>query len=105
MPNNEHYEVDRPETKELLRDIGARIKQVLPDSMGFTLFMFDYGQGGAMFYISSAERGDMVQSLQEFLAKQGVENMGPLKTYKAGEQLRPGDLIVIKPNGLAFKAK
>ncbi len=67
------YQVKNPEAEAALKDIGRIIKDQMPDNMGFALLMFDYGKDGAMFYLSSAQREDMVKAMLEFLQKQGVE--------------------------------
>lgn len=41
----------------------------LPVGMGFALLMFDFGPGGNMFYISNAQREDVLKSMQEFIDK------------------------------------
>lgn len=61
----------RDETAEtVLRDIGRIIKDALPPHLGFTLLIYDYGEGGNMFYLSSAQREDMINSMKEFIEKQ-----------------------------------
>lgn len=57
-------------TEERLRVIGEKVKKMMPKGMGMTIFMFDYGENGNMFYISSAKREDMIASIKEFLQKQ-----------------------------------
>jgi hypothetical protein len=64
------YEVRNPEAEKSLREIGGLIKGQLPPNMGFTLFLFDYGEKGSTFYMSSANRADMLKLLWEFIGKQ-----------------------------------
>ena len=52
-----------------LREVAEFIKPKLPDGMGFTLLMFDFGSGGNMFYISDGQREDVLKSMQEFIDK------------------------------------
>lgn len=64
------FEVKNPEVETKLREIGGVIGKELPQGFGFTLFLFEYGEGGSMFYISSAQREDMIKAIMEFLEKQ-----------------------------------
>lgn len=63
------YEVRNPEVEEILRKFGRMMKDTMPSGFGFALLIFTYGQGGSMFYISSAERQDMINSMREFIQK------------------------------------
>jgi hypothetical protein len=67
MDNN--FEVKDEEIEKKLRFIGSIIKKQLPKELGFTLMLFDYGEKGNMFYISSAQREDMIKAMKEFIAK------------------------------------
>jgi hypothetical protein len=53
-----------------MRDIGERIGEGLPPGYGFLLMIFNFGEGGNMFYISNGEREDMMNAMREFLQKQ-----------------------------------
>lgn len=57
-------------TEEKLREVGKIIKTTLPPHLGFTLLLYDYGEGGATFYMSSANREDNIRLMQEFIEKQ-----------------------------------
>ncbi len=52
-----------------LRKLGNIIKPQVPSGMGFTLLMFDYGEGGNMFYLSSADREGCIKAMREFIGK------------------------------------
>lgn len=52
-----------------LRRIGALIGKELPAGWGFNLLLFTYGEGGSLFYISSAERADVINVMKEYIAK------------------------------------
>jgi hypothetical protein len=67
------FEVENDEVKALLRDISRIIKSQMPDGWGFTLLLFSYGAGGDLFYMSSAQRDDMIKLMREFIAKQGKQ--------------------------------
>jgi hypothetical protein len=70
MPRDEEFEVDEPEIRAMLNDIGHTIGDQLPAGWGMTLLIFSFGDGGATFYISNAERGTMIAALQEFVRHQ-----------------------------------
>jgi len=71
------YNVRHPEIEQALRSLATQIKTQVPTGYGFTLLIFSYGQmglpgegkAGSMFYISSAQRQDMVQAMKEFIAR------------------------------------
>lgn len=67
---DERYEVKNDDMKRQLHDISAAIDAGLPEGMGFGLFLFEFGPGGAMFWMSNAQRADIVASLKEWIAKQ-----------------------------------
>lgn len=64
-----NLEVRNEEIEKLLRVVGLTIKDIMPKGWGFTVLMFDYGDHGNMFYMSSAEREDMIKAMKEFIAK------------------------------------
>lgn len=67
----ENYEVHNEEIKTLLKEEGKAFAMRMPKGWGFTLFMFDLNTSdGSMFYISSAQREDMIKALEEFIEKQ-----------------------------------
>lgn len=66
----EDYHAEMPEAvKVILKDIGASLGGCMPAGWGFALLMFTYGEGGAMSWISSAQRADMCSALEEMLFK------------------------------------
>lgn len=70
----DNFEIKNADIESRLRDIGETLKKRVPEGMGFTVLMFDYGAGGAMFYLSSAQRADMINSMKEFIKKQEAKN-------------------------------
>jgi hypothetical protein len=79
MENDEHdFEVTSEDIQLLLRRIGLRLKESMPDGWGFALFIFshgksglkDEGEEGSIFYLSSANRKDMIKALKEFIKKE-----------------------------------
>lgn len=51
------------------RDIARLLAGVLPPGIGFTLMLYDFGEGGFTTYLSNARRDDMVRMLKETLGK------------------------------------
>jgi hypothetical protein len=73
--SDERFEVINEEIVSKMRSIGDRIHNAINESdskgkMGFALFLFEFGDGGATFYISDAQRADMVSVLEEFIARE-----------------------------------
>jgi hypothetical protein len=58
-----------PTTETLVHEIGATIKSVLPEGVGFALLFFSLGAGGTMAYCSNAKREDMIAALLELVAQ------------------------------------
>lgn len=57
--------------RPIMNDIGKIIGQAIRDAkenMGFALFVFDFGEGGRINYISNAQREDMLATLKAFIA-------------------------------------
>lgn len=56
----------------------------MPDGWGFTLLMFNYGVGeklgDGLFYLSSANREDMIATMREFIAKEEGRYVEGVKT-------------------------
>lgn len=67
----ESYEIKNPEIEAVLRELGEYLKGRMPKDWGFTLLMQSHGEAGATFYISSVEREGALDSMIEFLRKQG----------------------------------
>lgn len=69
-PFSDGYEVQDARLEELQRDLAAHITAELPPGFGFTLFLIEYGKpGGRLFYISSIQKSDMLNTLTEFLTR------------------------------------
>jgi hypothetical protein len=57
------------EYRDLMNAVAAGLSEVFPKPLGFTLLVFRMGSNdGRMNYISSAERGDMITAMKEFIA-------------------------------------
>ncbi|HEX3941369.1 MAG TPA: hypothetical protein VHX11_07805 [Acidobacteriaceae bacterium] len=63
------YEVRDKEVQATLAGIGRVLKESMPEGWGFTLLITSYGAGGAVFYLSSCERQDMIATMREFIQK------------------------------------
>ncbi len=71
MPDD--FQVKNAGVEAKLKEIGHIIGDQMPEGFGFTLLMFDYGEGGGMFYMSSAKREDMIKAMKEFINRQETE--------------------------------
>lgn len=66
------YRVPVPEdVRRTMNDLGRSIGKALPPGWGFGLFIFTYGEGGTMTWLSNAQRDDMVKALQEWMRTEG----------------------------------
>jgi hypothetical protein len=71
VDDDPRYEVKHERAEAALRGIAKAIADATPPGFGFALFLFTYGEGGATFYISSAQRDDVRRLLAEWLRKEG----------------------------------
>jgi hypothetical protein len=63
-----HYTTsDAAAMRPLLQALGGQIGEQLPVGWGFNLLLFTYGEGGSLFYISSAERQDVIAVMREYI--------------------------------------
>jgi hypothetical protein len=74
----DHFEVENEEITSRMRDIGQRIHAAIDESdlagkMGFALLIFEFAEKGAAFYISDAQRADMIRVMEEFIERQRKE--------------------------------
>lgn len=63
------FTVENAKLKKILRQLAGSIAARLPTGWGFTLLLFEYGEKGSLFYISNAQRADMVRTMKEFIAR------------------------------------
>lgn len=61
------FNVRDEKAEKILKEIGGVLKDQMPEGYGFSLLIFPFGEGGGMFYISSAERADMIKAMEEFI--------------------------------------
>lgn len=64
------FEERNSEIEELLKELGIMLRKYVPSGFGFSLLIFEYNEG-SLFYISSAQREDMIKTMVEFIEKQG----------------------------------
>jgi hypothetical protein len=62
------YEIRNEKIEELLRGLGRKLKADMPAGYGFSLLIFGY-ENHELFYISSAQREDVVRTMREFIEK------------------------------------
>jgi len=81
------YEIENDAIKSVLNGIAKRIGASLDPGWGFLLMLFEYGEKGSMFYISSAERGDCMRMAQEWIDKQKASDK------MTAQELNPNDPV------------
>jgi len=73
MTDQSGYNIRNDEIEALLRRLANTLKGSMPEGWGFTLMLFNYGEGtkasDGMFYISTAQRDDMIKVMREFIAR------------------------------------
>jgi hypothetical protein len=55
--------------RPVLQRLGGVIGEALPAGWGFNLLLLQYGEGGSLFYISSAERQDVIAVMREYISR------------------------------------
>ncbi len=66
----EQIGLDLDHFKAVGKDIGNVLKTAIGSArVGFGLFLFSFGEGGWMTWLSNAERADMTRALKEWIAK------------------------------------
>ena len=71
------YNVRSTQVEAMLRAMGREWKERMPPGWGFTVLMFSYGktglpgegEEGAVFYLSTADRADMVKVMADFIKR------------------------------------
>lgn len=67
MPRPEYDGPDLASLETKAREVGGLVASVMPDGAGFCLFVFSFGEGGWMTYVSNADRTDLVDAVREWL--------------------------------------
>lgn len=73
-PDPNFHETPPEDIQMTMKDIGRLIGSALPRGYGFNLLIFDFGEGGSMFYISNARRRDMLKLMKEFIEKEEAKH-------------------------------
>ena len=61
-----HYDVRDKVIEDKMKELATKISSFLPKSWGFNLLIFEYNQkDGAVFYISSAEKQNVIEMLEK----------------------------------------
>lgn len=63
------FDVRNAEVEQKLKEIGNLLRDVMPVGWGFIFLITSYGEDGSMFYMSSVERQDAINTLREFIQK------------------------------------
>lgn len=63
------FEIKNDEITEILRRVGTSVNKEMPDGWGFGLFIFQF-RGEGFFWISDANRADMIKALREFIKRE-----------------------------------
>lgn len=69
MQPDKNYEVQNEDVEISMKEIGDVIGKSLPKGWGFNLMVFDFGKKGSMFYMSNAQRKDVINQMKEFMQK------------------------------------
>lgn len=59
----------RAELETDSRRLATMLKDALPESVGFALFVFNFGGPSNVAYVANSNRTDMIQMLKEWLAR------------------------------------
>lgn len=70
LQKDTNYQLRHAGAERALREIAEQIKPKLPPGFGFGLFLFEFGDHASMFWISNAQRPDMIKALREWIARQ-----------------------------------
>jgi hypothetical protein len=65
-----NFEVRNEQVENALKDIGQLVARSVPNGFGFAILMFNFGEGGGMFYVSNAQRKDMIKAMKEFVERE-----------------------------------
>ena len=71
---DERYEVRVADIEKKLKNLGQDIAEGLPEGWGFMLFITQFGKDGSNFYISNANRDDMMKVMQEWIEREKKKN-------------------------------
>lgn len=67
--SDQDFQIRHAGAERALREVGKQLGTKMPPGFGFGLFVFEFGEEGSMFWISNAQRPDMIKALREWIAK------------------------------------
>lgn len=69
LASNPNMTIHNEEIEQAMGAIGQTVAKALPAGWGFMLNIFSFGPNGATFYMSNAQRADMVSNMRELADK------------------------------------
>lgn len=74
MSDDQRFTYKNEAIEKTLKDIGAMLGEATkPHNYGFALFLYEFGEGGGLFYIANGSRDDVMKMLGEFVDRQSLE--------------------------------
>lgn len=71
MQSESRYTIPDPaEINPLMQELGRNIGAKLPKGWGYNLLLFTFGEKGSLFYISNADRSDVMSVMREWISRQ-----------------------------------
>lgn len=71
---DKRFEIENEAVRKVLNEIAGKIGGALDEGWGFLLMLFSYDdsmvEGGGLFYLSSAERKDVMKMVKEWMRRQ-----------------------------------
>ncbi len=59
--------LNREDLEKTCRGYADAFQDVVPEGVGFAIFLFDFGEKGNTAYVSTADRKDMLKLLKEWI--------------------------------------
>ena len=69
-PETDAERVARLSVERECRRMADAIMKALPPGVGFALFLYDFGEAGALAYCANGEREGVLKMLREFIARE-----------------------------------
>lgn len=66
---SENFKVQSPEMEKTLKALGQSLQMLLPANIGYTILLYDYGDFGKLFYMSTIGQQDSINVMKEFIDK------------------------------------
>lgn len=80
------FKVDNPKIKQLMNNLAVLLTSQMPKGWGFTLLIFEFNadkdnnpvkSSDSLFYISDANREDMIATMKQFIAESEARFVTP----------------------------